>query len=231
MLDESTVMRHDVVRKTFTMIHNLNIISITENESENQIPFDPITTMWRIKAIRQWCLKMHTWTCDECFRQSFLSTKTCISVFSGEWTSWMVGLAPKWVRLAPNGTNSGLFQIRFQCIWRPQMGQIRGFFRSDFSTFGAGAPNALKSDLKKPRICPIWGQSEPLWSQTYHPCVRPSLSPHNTATNTTHKCLYAWRIGLVWPHLTFCLTPGQRSAWGDIVHHFMDTSMSTGAHI
>ena len=32
----------------------------------------------------------------------------------------------------------------------PQMGQIQGFFRSDFSAFGAGAPNALKSDLKKP---------------------------------------------------------------------------------
>ena len=29
------------------------------------------------------------------------------------------------------------------------MGQIRGFSRSDL------APNALKSDLKKPRICPI----------------------------------------------------------------------------
>ena len=28
----------------------------------------------------------------------------------------MVGLAPKWVRLAPNGTNPGLFQIRFQYI-------------------------------------------------------------------------------------------------------------------
>ena len=33
----------------------------------------------------------------------------------------------------------------------------------------AGAPNALKSDPKKPRICPIWGKSDPLWSQTYHP--------------------------------------------------------------
>ena len=30
----------------------------------------------------------------------------------------MVGLPPKWVRLAPKGTNPGLFQIRFQCIWR-----------------------------------------------------------------------------------------------------------------
>ena len=52
------------------------------------------------------------------------------------------------------------------------MGQIRGFIRSDFSAFGAGAPNALKSDLKKPRICPIWGQSDQIWSQTYHPCFR-----------------------------------------------------------
>ena len=54
-------------------------------------------------------------------------------------------------------------------IGGPQIGQIRDFFRSDFSAFGAGAPNTLKSDLKKPRICPIWGQSDPLWSQTSHP--------------------------------------------------------------
>ena len=31
--------------------------------------------------------------------------------------SGMVGLVPKWVRLAPDGTNPGLFQIRFQYIW------------------------------------------------------------------------------------------------------------------
>ena len=53
-----------------------------------------------------------------------------------ELTPGMVGLAPKWVRLAPNGTNPGLFQIRFQCIWR-------------------GAPKALKSDLKKPGFVPF----------------------------------------------------------------------------
>ena len=52
----------------------------------------------------------------------------------------------------------------------PQMGQIRGFFRSDFSAFGAESPNALKSDLKKSRICPIWDHSDPLWRQIYHPC-------------------------------------------------------------
>ena len=44
----------------------------------------------------------------------------------------------------------------------PKWDKSGAFFRSDFSAFGAGAPNALKSDLKKPRICPIWGQSDPL---------------------------------------------------------------------
>ena len=45
--------------------------------------------------------------------------------------------------------------LQIGSVW-PQTGQIR-FFSSDFNAFGAGAPNALKSDLKKPRICPIWG--------------------------------------------------------------------------
>ena len=35
------------------------------------------------------------------------------------------------------------------------MGQIRGFLRSDFSAFGAPAPNALKSVLKKPGFVPF----------------------------------------------------------------------------
>ena len=68
------------------------------------------------------------------------------------------------------------------------MGQIRWFFRSDFSTFGAITPNALKSDLKKPRICPIWDQSDPLWRQTYHPRWRVTRWP---AVNPCSKlCIY-----------------------------------------
>ena len=39
-------------------------------------------------------------------------------MFTAQDKAGTVGLAPKWVRLAPNGTNPGLFQIRFQCIWR-----------------------------------------------------------------------------------------------------------------
>ena len=60
----------------------------------------------------------------------------------------MVGLPPKWVRLAPTETNTGLFQIRFQYIF-------------------AQRQNVLKSDLKKSRICPIWGQSDPFWVQIW----------------------------------------------------------------
>ena len=54
-------------------------------------------------------------------------------------------LATKWARLAPNGTNPGLFQIRFQYIWLDE-------------------PNVLKSDhekvpdLSKPTI-PVTGRT------------------------------------------------------------------------
>ena len=40
----------------------------------------------------------------------------------------------------------------------PPNGTNTGFFRSDFSAFGAPTPNALKSDLKQPRICPFWAK-------------------------------------------------------------------------
>ena len=52
---------------------------------------------------------------------------------------------PKWGRLARDGTNPGLFQIRFPYILAQKCTEI--------------------SDLKKSRICPISGQSAPLWAQ------------------------------------------------------------------
>ena len=58
----------------------------------------------------------------------------------------MSDLGQKWARVVQNGTNLGLFQIRFQYIL-------------------AQRQNVLKSDLKKSRICPIWGQSDPFWVQ------------------------------------------------------------------
>ena len=59
-------------------------------------------------------------SCSDCCphtNQSHENMVTCNRCCSQN-LSGMVGLAPKWVRLAPNGTNPGLFQIRFQCIWR-----------------------------------------------------------------------------------------------------------------
>ena len=41
---------------------------------------------------------------------------TCSAGRAVIFTPWMPGLATKWLRLAPNGTNPGLFQIRFQYI-------------------------------------------------------------------------------------------------------------------
>ena len=62
-------------------------------------------------------------------------------------------LASMWVRLAPNGTDPGLFKIRFRYI-----------------------QNVAKSDLKKSRICPVWGQSGPLCDQICHLwCVTSSV--------------------------------------------------------
>ena len=43
----------------------------------------------------------------------------------------MLGLAPKWFRLAPNGTNPWLFQIRFQYIIH--LGKIYDFTFSNFN--------------------------------------------------------------------------------------------------
>ena len=51
---------------------------------------------------------------------------------------------PNWVRLAPNGTNLGLFKI-------------------SFSTFWLGEPKCTETDLKKSQNCPIWGQSDSIW--------------------------------------------------------------------
>ena len=52
------------------------------------------------------------------FHPLTLGHSDVLLIMTGWWTTGMVGLAPKRVRLAPNGTNPGLFQIRFQCIWR-----------------------------------------------------------------------------------------------------------------
>ena len=56
---------------------------------------------------------------------------------SSEFKGDMLGLAPKWVRLAPNGRHLGLFRTN------------QGLFQI----------------LKSPKCVLFWGQSDPLWSQ------------------------------------------------------------------
>ena len=54
---------------------------------------------------------------------------------------WVIRFGPTMGQIGPKGTNPGLLQIRFQYIFD-------------------AAPKCTESDLKKSRICPIWGQSD-----------------------------------------------------------------------
>ena len=80
-----------------------------------------------------------------CFRQLFTPPPGDRAGGQG-YIVGMADLGSKWVGLAPNGaigTKPGLVHIRF-----------------------------LTWPEKKIRLCPIWGQSNPLWAQFWHPCYR-----------------------------------------------------------
>ena len=49
-----------------------------------------------------------------------------------------------------NDIKAGMSDLGIKWSYWPQIGQIRDFFRSDFSTFDSDEPNVLKSDLKSP---------------------------------------------------------------------------------
>ena len=60
---------------------------------------------------------------------------------------------PKWVRLAPNGTNPGLFQIRFSTFW---LGELNLIWTSPgFLPFGP------KSDI------PVWSTFPAIWHKHF----------------------------------------------------------------
>ena len=76
---------------------------------------------------------------------------------------------PNWVRLARNGSNLRLFKI-------------------SFSTFWLAEPKCTETDLKKPTICPIWDQSDPIWMPNWHPFstlfnLLPSPCPHHRSAS------------------------------------------------
>ena len=109
---------------------------------------------------------------------------TTVGLFPQFSCSCWPDLDPKWVRLAPNWSNPGLFQIIFQYI-----------LRSDFSTFWRYA----KSDLKKSRIWPIWGQSDPFWVQIWSPRMEhidlPDFKP-GLISSRLH--IYLWCVYRFW---------------------------------
>ena len=86
---------------------------------------------------------LHSSQCNE-WRQSVLS-----SLLRG--AGWP-DLYPKWVKLTPNGTNPGIFQIRF-------------------STFGSVEPNVLNLIWKKSPDLSHLGQFDPLWGQNWPPSL------------------------------------------------------------
>ena len=46
--------------------------------------------------------------------------------------------------------------------------QVQDSIAVHFGSESSESQNLLESDLKKSQICPIWGQSDPLWSQTWY---------------------------------------------------------------
>ena len=108
-------------------------------------------------------------------------SRSCSRCFPG-----LLDTGPKWLRSAPNGTNPGLFQIRFQYIWLiwakcTEIWSEKVHLVPGFVPFGA-------------RICPIWGQSDPLWSQTYHPCSQIS----STGMSNLAHSQFGPTMGQIW---------------------------------
>ena len=108
----------------------------------------------------------------------------------------------------------------------PQMGQIRDFFRSDFSTFWRWRQNVLKSDLKKSRICPIWGQSDPFWGQIW--CGRLCQRQLKLTGTTGCVCCNSLLQFMILSSLRLRIDPGREILWfhfGDISRHICHQSV------
>ena len=88
------------------------------------------------------------------------------------------------------------------------MGQIGP---NSSATFGS--PN---SDLKKFQICPNWGQSDPLWSQTYHSCPT-GISP--VLTCKQDLCLRSMAVYLIYLSRHFWLL----TTWTNLSTFFVGT--------
>ena len=59
-------------------------------------------------------------------------------------------------------------------VWSYNLGQIGTGFIQNGTNPHLLSQIVLKSDMKNSRICPIWGQSDPLWGKICGPCWRVS---------------------------------------------------------
>ena len=91
--------------------------------------------------------------------------------------------------MATNGSNLGLFQIIFQDILarRAKMSWKMIWKIPRFEP----SKNVLKNYLKKPKICPIMCQSDPICGHHWHPWFRPlpwvSVSSHRPTMTSRNE--------------------------------------------
>ena len=65
-----------------------------------------------------------------------------------------------------------------------------------------GAPKCTKSDLKKIQICPIWGQSDPIWMPILTSFLEywgRVIEARHVSLRSGHRCLICVRSESYWP--------------------------------
>ena len=106
---------------------------------------------------------------------------------------------PKIDQIDPKLDKLGTFSNHISVYYFGSPKQILDFLRSSSVHFGSVSRNVLKYDLKKSRISPIWGQSDPLWAQIWPLIERLSMSriTHNQTQQEMHCCLMK-RLGCIY---------------------------------
>ena len=105
----------------------------------------PCLSWWRCVCVSHWYVMIkerlsHTTSAHRVAHECTKLTTLCT------WSNTLHGcqiLHPNGVRLAPNGTNLGLFKISFSTFWF--------------------VLRSVSVHFKKSQIYPIWGQSDPIW--------------------------------------------------------------------
>ena len=119
-----------------------------------------------------------------------------------------------------------------------------------YRTFWLGEPKCTETDLKKSQICPSWGQSDPIWMPTLHPCFwvhswyyddgpcgiiekqQSELTPRQSglALFTTldeckqslHRCRYLHFPSDIFTHHILDISQTKRSRWCTGNHCFLN---------